>query len=79
MATEVKRATLDSYVGFDTITDQINQKLKKRGFNFNLMVVGRTGLGKSTMVNTLFASHLIESKGVKQTTEIRTTTNGSYV
>ena len=25
--------------------------------------VGQTGLGKSTLVNTLFASHLVESKG----------------
>lgn len=24
---------------------------------------GQTGLGKSTLVNTLFASHLVESKG----------------
>lgn len=39
--------------------------------------VGQSGLGKSTLVNTLFASHLIESKGrlnadepSRQTTEI---------
>ncbi|KAJ9099820.1 Septin Spn2 [Naganishia friedmannii] len=52
-----------SYVGFDSITKQIEHKLLKRGFRFNVMVVGQTGLGKSTMVNTLFASHLIDSKG----------------
>ncbi|KAJ3199581.1 cell division control protein, partial [Clydaea vesicula] len=41
------------------------------------MVVGRTGLGKSTLINTLFAAHLIDSKASKkssdpprQTTEI---------
>lgn len=67
-----------SYVGFETITRQIEHKLLKRGFQFNVMVVGQTGLGKSTMVNTLFASHLIESKGrlevdgpMRQTTEIK--------
>lgn len=41
------------------------------------MVVGQSGLGKSTLVNTIFASHLLDSKGrlehdypIRQTTEI---------
>lgn len=75
---------LSTYVGFDSITTQIEAKLLKRGFTFNLMVVGthlvkigRSGLGKSTLVNTLFATELVVSKGVssKQTTEIATVTN----
>eukprot|EP00158_Paraphelidium_tribonemae_P003561 Partr_v1_DN26227_c2_g2_i1_m48582 putative Septin 3 len=65
------------YVGFDTLTGQIEKKLLRKGFQFNIMVVGQTGLGKSTFVNTLFATHLTDSKGVvplaegaRQTTEI---------
>ncbi|KAJ3276129.1 cell division control protein [Terramyces sp. JEL0728] len=75
-AQDVRKAVPNSYVGFDTITKQIESKLVKRGFSFNIMVVGRSGLGKSTMVNTLFATHLVDSKGVsqKQTTEVSTTT-----
>ncbi|KAJ3324891.1 cell division control protein [Boothiomyces sp. JEL0866] len=79
-AQDVRKAVPNSYVGFDTITKQIESKLVKRGFAFNIMVVGRSGLGKSTMVNTLFATHLVDSKGVspKQTTEVTTTTASNY-
>jgi len=34
------KITLTGYVGFDTITKQIEKKLVKRGFTLNLMVVG---------------------------------------
>ena len=30
----------NAYVGFDTITQQIEHKLLKRGFQFNVIVVG---------------------------------------
>jgi septin 3/9/12 len=46
------------HVGFDSITKQIEKRLLKRGFQFNIMVVGQSGLGKTTLVNSLFASHL---------------------
>lgn len=52
-----------SHVGFDSITQQIERRLLRRGFQFNLMVVGQSGLGKTTLVNTLFASHLADSSG----------------
>lgn len=38
VATQEIRA--DSYVGFDSITNQIEHKLLKRGFQFNVIVVG---------------------------------------
>ena len=47
---------------------------------------GQTGLGKSTLINTIFASHLIDSKGrlesdepVRQTTEIHPVSHGTFV
>ncbi|SCU98923.1 LADA_0H16204g1_1 [Lachancea dasiensis] len=67
------------YVGFDTITSQIEHRLLKKGFQFNIMVVGHSGLGKSTLINTLFASHLIDTSTgadvtklpITKTTEIK--------
>ncbi|KAK9453951.1 Septin-domain-containing protein [Dipodascopsis uninucleata] len=71
-----------SYVGFDSITNQIEKKLLKKGFQFNVLCVGQTGLGKSTLINTIFASHLLESKGrltptepIRQTIEIQSISN----
>lgn len=35
---------LDGYVGFDTIQEQIRKKSLKRGFEFNIIVVGKQRL-----------------------------------
>jgi septin 3/9/12 len=53
------------HVGFDSITRQIERRLLRRGFQFNVMVVGQSGLGKTTLINTLFASHLVDTSGRK--------------
>ncbi|NXE30712.1 SEP12 protein, partial [Ardeotis kori] len=47
---------LFGYVGIEAVLDQMRIKTMKTGFEFNIMVVGQSGLGKSTMVNTLFKS-----------------------
>uniref|UniRef100_A0A2K6EW78 Septin 12 n=1 Tax=Propithecus coquereli TaxID=379532 RepID=A0A2K6EW78_PROCO len=43
-------------VGIEAVLDQMKIKAMKMGFEFNIMVVGQSGLGKSTMMNTLFKS-----------------------
>ena len=35
-----------SHVGFDSITQQIEKKLLKRGFQFNVICVGRTATSR---------------------------------
>ncbi|XP_062867439.1 septin-5-like [Trichomycterus rosablanca] len=42
------------YVGFATLPCQIQRKSVKKGFEFTLMVVGESGLGKSTLISSLF-------------------------
>ncbi|XP_021040576.1 septin-12 isoform X1 [Mus caroli] len=48
-------------VGIEAVLDQLRIKAMKTGFEFNIMVVGQSGLGKSTMVNTLFKSKVWQS------------------
>ncbi|XP_071497824.1 neuronal-specific septin-3-like isoform X1 [Diadema antillarum] len=52
------KTEINGYVGIDTIQEQIRKKALKRGFDFNIMVVGASGLGKSTLVNTLFKAKI---------------------
>jgi hypothetical protein len=40
--------------GFEAVREQMHRKLLKRGFEFSLIVVGEAGLGKSTLIDTLF-------------------------
>ncbi|XP_041826524.1 uncharacterized protein sept12 isoform X2 [Melanotaenia boesemani] len=52
----IRGSDLFGYVGIEAVLDQMRQKTIKAGFEFNIMVVGQSGLGKSTLVNTLFKS-----------------------
>ncbi|CAF1256640.1 unnamed protein product, partial [Didymodactylos carnosus] len=49
---------ISSNVGFVSLPDQVHRRAVKRGFEFNLMVIGQSGLGKSTFINTLFQTEL---------------------
>ncbi|XP_056143520.1 neuronal-specific septin-3 isoform X2 [Lampris incognitus] len=52
----IRGSDLFGYVGIEAVLDQMRRKTMKTGFEFNIMVVGQSGLGKSTLVNTLFKS-----------------------
>lgn len=69
------------YVGFANLPNQVHRKSLKRGFEFTLMVAGESGLGKSTLVNSLFLTDLYPERQVlnaadkiKQTVKIDAST-----
>lgn len=71
----------EKYVGIDTLPKQVHRNTLKNGFEFNLMVVGESGLGKSTLVNNLFFTNLYmdrhlydASEKINQTVSITKTT-----
>ncbi|XP_061766781.1 neuronal-specific septin-3-like isoform X1 [Nerophis ophidion] len=59
-----------SYVGIDAILEQMRRKAMKQGFELNIMIVGQSGLGKSTLMNTLFKSK-VSRKSVQPNAEDR--------
>ena len=58
----VVRKKLMGYVGFANLPNQVHRKSVRKGFQFTAMVVGESGLGKSTLVNTLFNTTLYPPK-----------------
>nr|XP_057943605.1 septin 4a isoform X2 [Doryrhamphus excisus] len=50
------------YVGFASLPNQVHRKTVKKGFTFTLMVAGESGLGKSTLINSLFLTDLYKDR-----------------
>lgn len=66
-----KNKVLDGYVGFANLPNQVYRKSVKKGFEFNLMVIGESGLGKSTFINSLFLAELYNPEDFPNTFERR--------
>ncbi|XP_022786669.1 septin-7-like isoform X2 [Stylophora pistillata] len=49
---------MEGYVGFANLPNQVFRKSVKKGFEFTVMVVGESGLGKSTLLNSLFLTDI---------------------
>ncbi|CAH0545907.1 unnamed protein product [Brassicogethes aeneus] len=75
-----KPKELDGYVGFANLPNQVYRKAVKKGFEFTLMVVGESGLGKSTLINSMFLTDIYNStdypgptQRLKKTVAVETT------
>lgn len=59
----------DGYVGFANLPNQVHRKSVKKGFEFTLMVAGESGLGKSTLIDSLFLTDLYSDRAVPTAAE----------
>jgi len=63
-------------IGFATLPEQVHRKSVKKGFDFTLMAIGESGLGKSTLINSLFLADFYQNRKIPSVQEQmkRTTT-----
>jgi len=57
---------IGGFVGFANLPNQVHRKSVKKGFEFTMMAVGESGLGKSTLINSLFLTNLYEDREVPE-------------
>ncbi|XP_045691155.1 septin-10 isoform X4 [Phyllostomus hastatus] len=50
----IRSLTMCGHVGFENLPDQLVNRSIQQGFCFNILCVGETGIGKSTLIDTLF-------------------------
>ena len=71
------------YVGFANLPNQVYRRAVKKGFEFTLMVVGESGLGKSTLINSMFLADIYSpeypgpSHRIKKTVQVSAARNQS--
>ncbi|XP_010184742.1 PREDICTED: LOW QUALITY PROTEIN: septin-10-like, partial [Mesitornis unicolor] len=54
---DYRTLSLSGHVGFDSLPDQLVKKYIKQGFCFNILCIGETGCGKSTLISSLFKTN----------------------
>lgn len=56
----IRSLKLSEHVGFDSLPEQFVSRVIREGFVFNMMVIGATGIGKTTLVDSLFNTRFID-------------------
>ena len=48
----------EKYLGYADLPNQVHRRAIKKGFAFNLMILGESGSGKSTFINSFFTTDI---------------------
>ena len=65
-AKTTKKPEIKELVGFSNLPAQVCRRASQKPFEFSLLVVGGSGLGKSTLVNCMFLADIYKSKKENQ-------------
>lgn len=57
-------------LGFANLPNQVHRKSVKKGFEFTTLVVGCEGLGKATLINSLFHTQLYKNRKIPPVQEL---------
>ncbi|XP_037670298.1 septin-14 isoform X2 [Choloepus didactylus] len=58
----IRCLNLLGHFGFDCLPHQLVNRSIQQGFSFNILCVGETGIGKSTLIDTLFNTNFKDNK-----------------
>uniref|UniRef100_A0A2K6S3Y0 Septin n=1 Tax=Saimiri boliviensis boliviensis TaxID=39432 RepID=A0A2K6S3Y0_SAIBB len=58
----IRCLTTFGHFGFECLPNQLVNRSIRQGFTFNILCVGETGIGKSTLIDTLFNTNLKDNK-----------------
>ncbi|XP_008982400.3 septin-14 isoform X1 [Callithrix jacchus] len=58
----IRCLTTSGHFGFECLPNQLVTRSIRQGFTFNILCVGETGIGKSTLIDTLFNTNLKDNK-----------------
>ena len=72
----IKHLEMKDFVGFSSLPSQLARRIFQTPFEFNLLVVGGSGLGKSTLINSMFLTDIHaqkkDEKKIRKTVTIET-------